>query len=82
MRREDRKLEQKVSLSAGKIYIGDLVEKLRAQVGVGVFADERTGASDEIVMLTVKEVALADAFDALWSLMSYRGGWMALGWLG
>lgn len=35
-------------------------------------ADDWTGAGDDAVMVSLRDVPLADAMDALWSLLSYR----------
>ncbi len=72
MRREDPRLEQRVTLSAARIQVGDVLERLAKQTGVPVRADERSGASDPEVTVYLRDLPLGDALDALWSLVSYK----------
>jgi hypothetical protein len=76
MRKEDPRLEQRVILSAPRVYSGELLERLSALTGVSLSAGERDGAADAQLSVFLRDVPLADALDALWSLLSYRdAGW-------
>src|SRR5688572_1485859 len=63
---DDKRLQKRVSFVASKVYVADLVEKLGAQADVVVTADQRTAASDEIIMVSVRDVPLAKVLDSLW----------------
>src|SRR5437867_123663 len=69
MRKEDPRLEQRVSLATSRIPVGALLEKLSAQTGVRITADDRQGAGDDEVAVFLHDVPLATAMDALWSLL-------------
>lgn len=71
-RQQDPRLEQQVTLGASRIYVGALLEQLSAQTGVDLSAGEQDGASDQEVAVSIRRLPLADAIDALWSLLSYQ----------
>ena len=73
MRRDDPRLTRRVTLSAARIYVGDLLEQLGRQTMLSLSADERDGAADQIVTAYLRDVPLNKALDALWSLLSYKG---------
>src|SRR5436309_2094756 len=72
MRQEDPRLEQRVTLTSSRIYLGDLLERLAAKTSVAVAADASDGAADEQVTVFLRDVPLAETMDALWALMSYQ----------
>jgi hypothetical protein len=72
MRQEDARLNQRISLIAPRIYVGELLEMLSKSSGVALSAGERDGAADVLIMVYWKDIPLADAMNALWSLLSYR----------
>ena len=76
LRRQDPRLEKTVTLTSSRICLGELMEDLSKQSGVTVSADEENGAADVQVTVSLRRVPLADAMDALWSLVSYQdAGW-------
>jgi len=83
MRRDDPRLAQRVSLTRPRLYVAELLAELSRQTGVELVAgDVGDGAGDEQVTAILRDVPLADALDALWSLVSYRGAewhWQRLG---
>ncbi len=82
MRQQDPRLEKPVSCVASHIYIGELVETFSKQSGVPITADEVGGASDVDVTVSLDHIPLADAMEALWSLVSYQNaewGWERTG---
>lgn len=72
MRKDDPRLATRVTVRAPRILVGELLERLSRQAGVPLVADDWTGAGDDAVMVSLRDVPLADAMDALWSLLSYR----------
>ncbi len=72
MRREDVRLEQRITVSAARIQIGDLLERVSKATGVSIRAEEKDGASDPEVSVFLRGLPVADAMDSLWSLVSYK----------
>lgn len=72
LRKQDPRLEKPVSCVASHIYIGELVETFSKQSGVPITADEVGGAADVDVIVSLDHIPLADAMEALWSLVSYQ----------
>ena len=72
IRQQDPRLEKTVTLVSPRIYVGELMENLSKQSGVAVSADEEDGAADVQVAVSLRHVPLADAMNALWSLVSYQ----------
>jgi hypothetical protein len=73
MRREDPRLETKITFSSRHITIGELLEQIGRQAGVSLAAGERDGAQDVSVACFCKNVTLARILNALWSCVSYKG---------
>jgi hypothetical protein len=73
MRADDPRLAKRVTISEPRIYVGRLLQKLGAQTGVDLSADERDGAADTVVTAYLRDVPLADALEDLWSLLSHKG---------
>lgn len=73
MRREDARLEQKVSLILSQTSIGELLQSLSTRSGVIIEANETDHAGDVPVSIFIKDVPLADVLNAVWSLVSYKG---------
>lgn len=71
-RQADPRLQKKVTIVASHILIGELLEKLSAQSGVSLTVGEKDGTGDAEVLVSLKDVKLADAMDALYSLVSYK----------
>jgi len=72
LRRQDPRLEKTVTLISPRIYMGELLERFSEQTGAAISADEESGAADIQVTVSLRRVPLADAMDALWSLVSYQ----------
>lgn len=72
MRAEDPRLEKRVTISAPHIYVGELLEEWARQTGVNLLASDRDGASGEQVTVFLRDVPLAQAMNALYSLVSYQ----------
>lgn len=72
MRAEDHRLEKRVTIFASRVYVGELLEEWSRQTGVTVSASDRDGASGEQVTVFLKDVPLAQAMNALYSLVSYQ----------
>ncbi len=73
-RRQDPRLEQRVTVAAPRLYVGDLLARLSSLSGVSIETGRlRDGTADERVTARLRECPLAEAMDALWSLLSYRG---------
>lgn len=72
MRRQDPRLQKRVTLVSPRVHIGELMEHLARQSGVAVAASDATGAGDAEVTVALHDVPLGDAMDALWSLVSYQ----------
>lgn len=79
---EDGRLVVTLNLSSRRMYVGDLLARIRGITGVDVSADLRDGAADQQIAFELKDVKLFDAMDAMWGLFSYKGGdwhWDRLG---
>ncbi len=77
LRAEDKRLETQVTLTASPIYLGELLERLSAQTGVELSADNRDEASGMKIAIVVDKQPLGVVLDALWSLVSYQdAAWM------
>lgn len=75
MRREDSRLERRVTLTAASIQVGELLERLTQSTGVSLLAGyERDGTADEKVSVFIRNVPLGNLMDGLYSLLSYRIG--------
>ncbi len=72
MRKADPRLQTRVTLRSPRILIGELLERLSRQSGVALSADDETAAGGDAVAVSLRDVPLADALDALWSLFSYK----------
>ncbi|MCX6361710.1 MAG: hypothetical protein NT029_18040 [Armatimonadetes bacterium] len=73
MVRDDPRLATRITIRCGRIYLGDLFERASVATGVDVSASTQDGAADIQVLASLRELPLADAMDAAWSLVSYRG---------
>ena len=73
MRAADTRLERRVSLRADRWYVGELCEHIARLAGVPVSAHDRDGAADPRVIAILNDMTLADAMNALRSLLSYEG---------
>lgn len=72
MRKVDARLQTRVTLRSPRILVGELLERLSKQSGVTLTADAWSTAGSDSVAVSLRDVPLADAMDALWSLFSYR----------
>ncbi|HLJ53862.1 MAG TPA: hypothetical protein VKT77_02430 [Chthonomonadaceae bacterium] len=70
-RAEDPRLERKVSLAGDQVPLGAFLESLSKQTGVATQMDERDALSGIPLVVALKDVHLADAMNALWSLLSF-----------
>lgn len=71
-RGEDPRLEKRITLSSPRISIGELLENLSTQTGVTLQATDEDAAAGVRVAVYLRDVPLATAMNALWSLVSYR----------
>ena len=72
MRKADARLQTHVTLRSPRILVGELLERLSRQSGVTLTADDWSTAGSDAVAVSFRNVPLADAMDALWSLFSYK----------
>jgi hypothetical protein len=68
----DSRLSKKVSIVGGRMFVGELLEKLSQQTGVTITASDKDGADGERIAVYLKDTPLFDALDSLWALLSYR----------
>lgn len=72
LRKEDSRLQTRVSLTVSRIYIGDLIERLAVQSHVALTCGIQDTASDDPICVRLQDTPLADVLDSLWSLVSYQ----------
>lgn len=72
MRKADTRLETRVTLHSPHILIGELLERLSQQSGVPLVADDWSTVGSDSVTVSLRNVPLADAMNAVWSLFSYK----------
>ncbi len=72
MRKADTQLETRVTLRSPHILLGELLERLSKQSGVPLIADDWSTVGSDSVTVSLRNVPLADAMNALWSLFSYQ----------
>lgn len=70
---EDTRLAALVSVSSGRVYLGELIDMLSRQSGVKVDAEDKDGTSSEPIAIRVERMRLFDVLNGLWSILSYRG---------
>jgi len=68
----DARLARPVSVECARIYLGDLAERMTAQTGEAISADETSGASDLRIMASVREVPAWRVMAGVTGLLSYR----------
>jgi len=81
-RAEDPRLERRISLRGDRWYVGELCEHIARLADVSVIAHDRDGAADPRVIAVLDDLTVADAMNALRSLLSYEGApyiWDRLG---
>lgn len=69
---EDPRLASPIKYQARHTAIGDVLSRLSKLSGVKIKAGERDGSADEAILVSIKDLKLADAMTAICSLMSYR----------
>lgn len=69
---EDPRLAPPIKYQARHTAIGDVLNRLSKLSGVKIKAGERDGSADEAILVSIKDLKLADAMTAICSLMSYR----------
>lgn len=74
MRAEDARLGAKITLKHQRVRMDELLKEIAGQAKVKVEADPDDGAADVHVQTYCTDLALGDAMNALWSLLSYRKG--------
>jgi hypothetical protein len=72
MRREDPRLERRVSLSNSRITIGNLAVRLGQLTALDLGSEIRDPATGEQIAVFLRDLPIADGMNAIWSLMSYR----------
>jgi len=73
MREADPRLEQPVTLRTDRVYVGELCALLTERSGIEIGANDRDGASDPRVVAVLNDLPVADAMNAIRSLLSYEG---------
>ena len=74
MRQADVRLNAPVSLSADRMYLGELLENLSAKTHVALSIDENESFSGVPITCDLKQLPLADVMNALWSLLGSQNG--------
>ncbi len=72
-RGRDARLEQKVTFAQNPVYAGELLDMLSKQSGVVIEARPEDHAADERFTVSLRDVKLGDALDAVWSFLSRKG---------
>ncbi len=72
MRQSDPRLQTRITIRSPRILIGELLERLSKQSGVTLTADDLSAAGSDPVTVSLHDVPLADAMNAVWSLFSYQ----------
>lgn len=72
MLKADARLQTHVSIRSPHILIGELLERLSKQSGVTLTADEWSTVGSDSVTVSLHDVPLSDAMNAVWSLFSYQ----------
>lgn len=72
MAARDARLQARVSLQAGFVTVGELLEALSRSSGALLEDDARSGAGDDVVAVFLHDTRVIDAMEALQSLLSYR----------
>ncbi len=72
MRQADTRLQTRVTIRSPHILIGELLERLSKQSGVTLTADDWSTVGSDSVTVSLHDVPLSDAMNALWSLFSYK----------
>jgi hypothetical protein len=68
MRIDDRRLESRVNISARRIRLGDLLERITTQTGIKIACSERDGGSGTYMSAHADGIPVGDLLDAVWSL--------------
>jgi hypothetical protein len=74
MRQADVRLNMPVSLSADRIYLGELLEMLSAKTHVLLSIDENDSFSGVPITCELKQLPLANVMNSLWSLLGSQNG--------
>ena len=72
MRQADPRLQTRITIRSPRILIGELLERLSKQSGVTLTADDLSAAGSDSVTVSLHDVPLSDAMNAVWSLFSYQ----------
>ena len=72
MQRADARLQTRVTLRLPRVLVSELLERLSKQSGVPLIADDWSTAGSDSVAVSLNNVPVADAMNALWSLFSYK----------
>lgn len=70
MRAQDARLSTPVTVSARRVYLGELLDDLARQSHIAIAAQDGESSSGIQVTVACKAVPVADLMDALWSLLS------------
>ena len=73
MRQADERLNTPVTLSADRMYLGELLEMLSAKTHVALSIDENDSFSGVPITCDLKQLSLAEAMNALVSLLGAKG---------
>ncbi len=71
-KKSDVRLASKVSISADRVYLRDLLNEISRRSGITLTAGERDASENEQLSVFLQDVAVADAMESIWSLLSYR----------
>ncbi len=72
MLKADARLQTHVTIRSPHILIGELLERLSKQSGVTLVADDWSTVGSDSVTVSLHDVPLSDAMNAVWSLFSYQ----------
>lgn len=70
----DARLKTPVSLSADRMYLGELLEKLSAETHVALSVDLKDDLSSVEITCDLKQMPLANVMNSLWSLLGNKNG--------
>ena len=72
MRQADPRLQTRITLRSPRILVGELLERLSRQSGVTLAADDWSAAGSDSVAVSLRDIPLSEAMNALWSVFSYK----------
>lgn len=68
----DPRLQKTVTLTAPRLYLGELLAEASKQTGVRISMDDHSLLSGTVVLVALRGQPLAETMNAIWSLLSHR----------